>query len=108
MATTDNITGSKSHRLAWPNEPEGLLEFLPPDLDGSPFEMLTCTLVRAQGIIAVLSAELMGNGDYRPSDASMTGAIWAVRGHLSLARELLEHFDTYTIDHSEGVKLRPD
>ena len=77
----------------WPNEPEGLLDLIPEDLDGSPSDMLTCTLMRAHGIVSILLAEFMGSGSWRPDDVSIMSALWATQGHLRLAQLLLEKLE---------------
>jgi hypothetical protein len=95
MATTDNtIVGKSSQQPEWPNEPEGMLALLPERLTGSPFEMLACSLSRAQGIVELLSADLISDGDCRPTNKSITNVLWSARGHLNLALELLEHLGT--------------
>jgi hypothetical protein len=77
----------------WPNEPEDLLKFIPDDLAGSPFEMLMCLLIRARGVIALLCSEFMGDGDFRPDDQEIVGALWTAQNQLQLARELPERLE---------------
>jgi hypothetical protein len=90
MAEHDNSIEPTPPSRRWPNEPEGMLELLPDNLEGSPFDMLLCTLMRTHGIIAVLSSEFMSDGNTRPTDTHIMSALWAAQGHLRLARELLE------------------
>ena len=77
MATTNNTieTQSVPHGPTWPNEPEGLLTFVPDDLNGTPADMLTNILIRTHGVVAVLCAEFMSDGEYRPSDQEIVGAL---------------------------------
>lgn len=95
MANADDITKSNpaSPRPKWPNEPEGMLNLLPEDMEGSPVDMLTCALMRAHGIVSVLLAEFMGTGGCRPDDSSIMAALWATQGNLHLAQGLLERLE---------------
>lgn len=86
-------SGLTTPSLKWPCEPERMLGLIPEDLEGSPADMLTCTLMRAHGIVALLSAEFMGNGSCRPSDSCIMSALWTVQSHLQLAQDLLERMD---------------
>jgi hypothetical protein len=36
----------------------------------------------------------MGDGEYRPNDQEIVGALWTAQSQLELARELLERLDT--------------
>ena len=108
MAVTNHSTEPKSlpPTPQWPNEPEDLLRFIPDDLEGSPFEMLLCTILRAHGIVSLLSADFMGEGDFRPDDQVIVSALWTAQSHLHLARELLEHLDfNENNPEAEGSKL---
>jgi hypothetical protein len=104
MATTNNTIETQSVLSGprWPNEPEGLLTFVPEDLSGSPADMLTNILLRTHGVVAVLCAEFMGTGDYRPSDQEIVGALWTAQSQLELARELLERLDTVEVTEDNG------
>jgi hypothetical protein len=86
----------------WPNEPEELLQFVPEDLHGSPADMLLNVLIRSHGVVALLCAEFMGDGEYRPTDQEIVGALWTAQSQLELARELLERLDTVDVTHDNG------
>lgn len=77
----------------WPQEPEGMLEFVPDDLAGSPYDMLFTVLTRAQGVVAVLCAEFMGDDDYRPKAPDIVGALWTAQSQLKLALDLMERLE---------------
>jgi hypothetical protein len=77
----------------WPSMPEGLLEFVPDDLNGSPYHMLLNLLTQAHGVVTLLCAEFMGEGQYRPKDIDIVGAIWTAQSQLHLALELMERLD---------------
>lgn len=49
-----------------------------------------CTLIRARGVIPLLCSEFMGDGEYRPDDQEIAGALWTAQSQLQLAKELLE------------------
>jgi hypothetical protein len=78
------------------------LTFVPEDLSGSPADMLTNVLIRAHGVVALLCAEFMGDGEYRPTDQEIVGALWTAQSQLELARELLERLDTVEITEDTG------
>jgi hypothetical protein len=95
MANADNTTEETpnlSHDK-WPHEPEGMIEFMPDDLNGSPYDMLFNVLTRAQGVIAVLCSEFMGDDDYRPKAHDIVGALWTAQSQLKLALDLMERLD---------------
>jgi hypothetical protein len=104
MATEDHSTESKSvlPGPTWPNEPEGLLAFVPEDINGTPLEMLINVLIRTHGVVALLCSEFMGDGDFRPTDQEIGGALWTAQSQLELARELLERLDTVEVAESSG------
>ncbi len=87
MATDNTNTDDTTNlqKLKWPQEPEELLEFVPNDLEGSPYDVLFNVLTRAQGVVAVLCAEFMGDDDYRPKAPDIVGALWTVQSQLKLA-----------------------
>ena len=95
MANADNTTEDTPSlsRDKWPQEPEGMLELIPDDLAGSPYDMLFTVLTRAQGIVAVLCAEFMGDDDYRPTAPDMVGALWTAHSHLKLALDLMDRLE---------------
>ncbi len=76
MANADNTTEDTPNlsQDKWPHEPEGMIEFMPDDLSGSPYDMLFNVLTRAQGVVAVLCSEFMGDDDYRPKAPDIVGA----------------------------------
>ena len=77
----------------WPHEPEGMIEFMPDDLEGSPYDMLFTVLTRARGVVAVLCAEFMGDDDYRPKAPDIVGALWTAQSQLTLALDLMERLE---------------
>lgn len=81
-----------------PQEPEGLSEFVPDDLLGTPYDMLFDVLTRAPGVVAVLCAEFMGDDDYRPKVADIVGALWAALSQFKLAIDLMERFEVIEAD----------
>lgn len=93
MATVDSTTEETTNSATWPNEPEGMLEFVPDDVDGSPYEMLFTVLTRARGVVAVLCSEFMGDDDYRPKAPDIVGALWTAQSQLKLALDLMERLD---------------
>ncbi len=92
MATENGSTENTTNpsRAQWPQEPEGLLKFVPDDLAGSPYDMLFTVLTRARGVVAVLCAEFMGDDDYRPKAPDIVGALWTAQSQLKLALDLME------------------
>lgn len=91
-----NSTTEESANLSqdkWPHEPEGMIEFMPDDLSGSPYDMLFTVLTRAQGVVAVLCAEFMGDDEYRPKAPDIVGALWTAQSQLKLALDLMERLD---------------
>jgi hypothetical protein len=104
MATANHSTESNSvlPGPTWPNEPEELLQFVPEDISGTPLEMLLNVLIRTHGVVALLCSEFMGNGDFRPTDQEIGGALWTAQSQLELARELLERLDTVEVTHDNG------
>lgn len=109
MATANHSIETKSllPTPRWPNEPEGLLTFVPEDLNGSPAEMLANVLIRTHGVVALLCAEFMSDGQYRPNDQEIVGALWTAQSQLELARELLERLDTIEVADDDGQEERP-
>jgi hypothetical protein len=101
-ANTSIETQSVLPSPRWPNEPEGLLTFVPDDLQGSPADMLLNVLIRTHGVVALLCAEFMGDGEYRPTDQEIVGALWTAQSQLELARELLERLDTVEATDDSG------
>lgn len=95
MANADNTTEEPANlsQDKWPHEPEGMIEFMPDDLSGSPYDMLFTVLTRAQGIVAVLCAEFIGDDDYRPKAPDIVGALSTAQNHLKLALDLMERLD---------------
>ena len=78
---------------AWPLSPEDMLAWAPEDLTGSPYDMLTCALDRAQAIVGVLETGFLSQGQYRPSDEETADVLGAAKGHLRLVGELLEKLE---------------
>jgi hypothetical protein len=99
MATANTSTESNTILPGpkWPNEPEELLQFVPEDINGTPLEMLINVLIRTHGVVALLCSEFMGDGDFRPTDQEIGGALWTAQSQLELARELLERLDTVEV-----------
>lgn len=95
MATANNTIEETASLLQdkWPHEPEGMIEFMPDDLSGSPYDMLFTVLTRAQGVVAVLCAEFMGDDEYRPKAPDIVGALWTAQSQLKLALDLMERLD---------------
>ena len=82
----------------WPHEPEGMIEFMPDDLEGSPYDMLFTVLTRARGVVAVLCAEFMGDDDYRPKAPDIVGALWTAQSQLKLTLDLMERLEVVEAD----------
>jgi hypothetical protein len=95
MANADNTTEEPANlsQDKWPPEPEGMIEFMPDDLSGTPYDMLFTVLTRAQGVVAILCAEFMGDDDYRPKAPDIVGALWTAQSQLKLALDLMERLD---------------
>lgn len=90
-SNTENTAGPPKPK--WPHEPEGMLEFVPDDLAGTPYDMLFTVVTRARGVVAVLCSEFMGDEDYRPKAPDIVGALWTAQSQLNLALELMERLD---------------
>lgn len=95
MATDNSNTENPTNPTEpkWPSMPEGLLEFVPDDLEGSPYHMLLNVLTQAHGVATLLSSEFMGDGQQRPKDLDIVDALWTVQSQLKLALSLMERLD---------------
>lgn len=95
MAAADSNTENPidPNEPKWPQMPEGLLEFIPDDLAGTPYDMLLNVLTQAHGVVTLLCSEFMGDGQHRPKDIDIVGAIWTAQSQLQLALDLMDRLD---------------
>ena len=71
-----------------PDSPEALIEYLPPEVQAGT-DILSCLLLRACATTTLLMNEFMEERDNRSADEIILNALWCVRGHIDMARELI-------------------
>lgn len=72
----------------WPFSPEDMLALMPKDLAGSPAELLSTALIRAEGIIAVLGQAFGKGTAYQIEDQHVSDTLEAAQGFIKLAQAL--------------------
>ena len=89
MAIADHTIEDPTQPPKWPLSPEEMLPLLPKDLTGTPVEMLSTALIRAEGIIAVLGQGFGKGTAYQIQDRQVSDTLDAAHGCIRLALELL-------------------
>lgn len=95
MATADHTTQRQTptEPPKWPFSPEEMLALIPKDLAGSPAEMLSTPLIRAEGIIAVLGQGFRKGTAYQIEDQHVSDTLDAAQGFIKLAQALASRLE---------------
>ena len=96
MAIADHTTQphTPTEPPTWPFSPEEMLGLMPQDLNGSPAELLSTVLIRAEGIIAVLGHGFGKGTAYQVEDQHVSDTLEAALGFIKLAQALSSRMGT--------------
>lgn len=92
-------TGNDSTRAAqqcpskWLDTPERVLAVSKENL-GSPFDLLSCVLLRAHAVTMLLNAEFSDEDRDKLDEQIVLAALWDIQANLEMAQVFLSRLDT--------------